>query len=371
MNTFEHHKATPNVSLDQHVKSRIVALGKSIDGRVRIYLDTKFWVILRKASTGVPVDAGSGELLTLLHSLVAQGKVICPISESVFLELLKQSDDASRLATAKLIDDLSLGVTLLTMQARAATEVARFIHAQHGGALHPLTHLVWTKLSYVLGFVHPSKTAFDAATELVIQKAFLDHMWTIPLVDMIDMIRDLPERDSLSLGDIAARVDDGIAEHADQIRSFEQVWSDELRGVTDLFGDVGAEVISDLAEAHGDPPLVRDTANWRECRNVVANLLFHALKTKPEVRRQLPTLYVEASLHAVFRWNKQRRMKGNDLYDIQHASAALGYMDVFLTEHSLRSDIMSKNLALDVFFECKVESTVAGALTILHTIERL
>lgn len=217
----------------------------------------------------------------------------------------------------------------------------------------------------------PSETAFDSATELAIQKAFFDHMWTIPLVDMIEMIRDLPERDHLSLGDIATRVDDGIAAHADQMRSFEQVWSDELRGVTDLFGDVGAEVISDLAEAHGEPPLVRDTANWRECRNVVANLLFHALETKPEVRRQLPTLYVEASLHAVFRWNTQRRMKGNDLYDIHHASAALGYMDVFLTEHSLRSDIMSKNVGLDAFFECRVESTVVDALTVLRVIERL
>src|SRR5207302_1314667 len=125
----------------------------------------------------------------LLRQGVASGKLFCPASESVFLELLKQSDPSSRTATARLIDELSLGVTLLPNQARAATELARFIHSFEDSAnLHPLRHLVWSKLSYVLGFVHPTSAAFDADTDLVMQKAFFDHMWIIPLTTMVEMI---------------------------------------------------------------------------------------------------------------------------------------------------------------------------------------
>ena len=37
--------------------------------------------------------------------------------------------------------------------------------------------LAWSKLSYMLGVVHPTNIIFDQAQELIIQKAFFGHMW--------------------------------------------------------------------------------------------------------------------------------------------------------------------------------------------------
>ena len=47
----------------------------------------------------------------LLRRGAADGTLFVPVSEAVVLELLKQDDPSSRLATAALIDELSQGVT--------------------------------------------------------------------------------------------------------------------------------------------------------------------------------------------------------------------------------------------------------------------
>lgn len=167
------HRANPEVSIDQHVERRVVALGRSLDARTAVYLDTKFWISLRECAAGKRTDPAALELLHCLRTLVAEGKVFCPVSESHLFEFLKQDDMSSRLETARIVDELSLGVALLEHRMRMGTEVAHFVHGFHGDGddLHPLRHLVWSKLGYVLGFFHPSETGFDAETELAIQKA--------------------------------------------------------------------------------------------------------------------------------------------------------------------------------------------------------
>jgi hypothetical protein len=367
--SINHRRANGHISVDRHVKNRVVELGRFLDARTAIYLDLNFWIRLRKVAFCLDGSKVGLDLLRLLRKGVEAGKLFCPASESVFLELLKQSDPSSRIATARLIDELSLGVTLLHNQARCATELAHFVHSFEGGEnLHPLRHLVWSKLSYVLGFVHPSSTAFDAETELVIQKAFFDHMWTIPLTEMVGMIGEVLDAEDLKLGDIATTLNVGTAQHASEILSFAQVRSDELRGVADLCADMAVEIVSDIEQNKGGPPILRDTPEWNQCRSMCANVLLHALSSKPESRLQLRTLYIEACLHAAFRWDKARRFKGNDIYDFNHASAALAYCHAFFTEHPLRTLIASNNIALDVLYGCHVVADVSEAVAFLSSL---
>ena len=103
MNT-EYHRSNGHISIDRHVKSRVVELGRLLDARAAIYLDTNFWILLRKSALGLDSNNANSELLRQLHSGVTKEKLFCPASDSVFLELLKQSDSSSRVATARLID---------------------------------------------------------------------------------------------------------------------------------------------------------------------------------------------------------------------------------------------------------------------------
>jgi hypothetical protein len=364
------HRANPEVSIDQHVERRVVALGRSLDDRTAIYLDTKFWIILRECATGKRTDASALELLHRLRTLVAEGKVFCPVSDSHLFEFLKQDDMNSRLETAHIVDELSLGVALLDHRMRMGTEVAHFVHSFEGDAddLHPLRHLVWSKLGYVLGFVHPSKTGFDAETELAIQKAFFDRMWTASFEEMFKTLGTSSPPDGLDF-DIKG-LNQSVMQNAEQIKSFAQAYATELGGVAELGADIAMEIMGDLFHKKtGEQPPERGSQEWHKFRNQWPNLLLVALKKRSQVKQQLRTMHIHASLHAAFRWDKARRFTSNDLYDFEHASAALAHCQAFFTERPLLATITARHVALDELFQCRVVSEVADAIVVLKAIE--
>lgn len=367
--TFAAHRSSPDVSLDQHVNKRVIELGQSLDSRTAIYLDTKFWVLLRKAANGQNIEPADAELLQMLRSLASEGKVFCPISESIFFELMKQEDVCSRMDTARLIDELSQGISLLPHEVRMATEIGYFLHFAMGDNLHPPRHLVWLKLAHMLGFMHPSAAGFDPETELVVQKAFFDHMWTIPLEDMVRTIGK-NAWDRLDFDDLARDLNHGVSQHADEIRSFSQAYAAELRGAAEACGDMAAQIVCDMGQKRtGLPPPERGSAQWQELRRKLENALFYALKKRPQTRLQLRMLNIEACLHAAFRWDKQRRFTGNDIYDFHHASAGLGYCRAFFTEHPLRSTVTANHVALDRLYGCSVISETSEAIAFLNSQE--
>ena len=170
------------------------------------------------------------ELLRLLRELTWSGKVFCPISESVLMELMKQDDLQSRLRTAQMIDDLSSGVSLMSYDMRAGTELAHFIYSYNSdpASLHPLRHLVWLKTSFALGISYPSLSGLDTETQLAVQKAFFDLMWSMSLADVIKTAGQMPPPEAL--GDLAAKLNAGSAQHAEDIRSFAQAYEQNYAG---------------------------------------------------------------------------------------------------------------------------------------------
>jgi hypothetical protein len=146
-----------NISLDAHVRSRQLELAKSLERKKAVYLDIKFWIILRDVVTGLRSDPVETELLSLLREGVAEGRLFCPISDSTFAELLKKADVNSREVTAGLIDELSLGVTLIPYELRPGTELAHFLHsARTPNDVYPLDHLVWSKAQLCHGILAPA-----------------------------------------------------------------------------------------------------------------------------------------------------------------------------------------------------------------------
>lgn len=155
---------------------------------------------------------------------------ICPISESVFIELMKQSDPETRMATAILIDRLSFGVTLVVYPSRVNQEPCNSIYTRAGAKdLMPLDGLVWTKLTSIFGESHPSETLFEASEELVIQKAFYDHMWDIPLAEIIRTL-DFSSLEQQSWDETADRLNKGNAQYTSDINSYPQAYKVEFEG---------------------------------------------------------------------------------------------------------------------------------------------
>ena len=52
INTFEEHKKNPEISVDKYIRERCIQLGNFVLSHKIVYLDTKFWIIIRDVSLG-------------------------------------------------------------------------------------------------------------------------------------------------------------------------------------------------------------------------------------------------------------------------------------------------------------------------------
>lgn len=267
------------------------------------------------------------------------------------MELLKQGDASTRLATAQLIDELSLGITLIPSDDRVRQELCNSFYEQAGAKnLIPLQELVWTKLAYVLGEFHPSNTPFPPAEELALQKAFSDHIWNSSLVDIVRQVgKPTTEFDWDAL---ATRLNAGNRAHHSTIRSYAQAFRTEFEGGLSLFRDEMVMLGKELDE--------RGYTDFGAKHAHLSN------KKRFEVfYLSIPSLHIYASCHAAIRWDQKRNLCGNDLFDFHHAQAALGYCDVFLTEKPLSDMLCQRHLGLSKY-KCQTFWSPSVALSWLR-----
>ncbi|MBZ5509867.1 MAG: hypothetical protein LAN70_01735 [Acidobacteriia bacterium] len=353
--------------MDEYVRQRQIELAVDLEFKKAVYLDVKFWIILRDVAVGR--RAGSNEI-QLLHSLrecVSKGKVFCPVSDSTFAELLKQNDPITRKATANLIDELSLGVTIIPFEMRVGTELAHFLYAAVSSPndLHPLKHLVWSKQSYVLGYVHPTLTGLDEEAQVALQKEFFNHMWTIPMSEIMHRIGDATPPDFFtSFGKLADDLNVQNTKHASEVRSFEQAYLVEIQGAIDVFAGTAVDIIRKMFEKRSGYLVELSTTERSVHEREVRNLLFAAFK-QSSTKDALRTLHILACIHAFVRWNKPQQLKDNDFFDFRHATAALGYCDAFFTERSMRAMISANHMSLDRQYGCCVVADVNDAIDYL------
>ena len=360
MNTIGEHLQCPEVTFAEHVRKSEIRLGESIAHREPIYLDTNFWILLRNANRGKE-RSNTADLLTLLRRAVKESRVFCPISSASFVELMRQNSLPSRIDTAVIIDELSLGVTIVGFEERIFVEIEHLICSTANHNSHySIQNAVWRKLSYVLGMENVQNVAIDPKLDLAVQKAFFDHMCTISLQDMVKTIGE--ERVSKeNQTPFASRMNKKIAEHAEELRSFKQAYDAEVRGVVDDIGDITLDIVRSIAQECQQLLTEMDYEQQREAKDHWKNLTCLAL-VKNRARHLLPTLHIRASLYASLRWNKGRRFRPNDLWDFSHAEVGLGYCSAFFTEKSLHSMITEKHLGLDGLYECHVGSSIEDAI---------
>jgi hypothetical protein len=323
--------------------------------RKRIYLDKCFWIYLRDANLGRSKVPEAQVLLQLLTQAVTGDRVICPISDVLFLELLKQTDLASRAATVDLIDQLSRGVSLVPHEERFKIESQQFFLTHLDQSLPPVEHLVWTKVGYVLGVIHPLPPPnLDAEG---VQIGFFDFVWDRPLRQIMSVIGDREPPESL-FEEQAAELNRLNAEHAPDMKSYPQVYKDEVQGVLELATPVGLAAIRSLEGA----PMSATAGNAHIDARAVHALLCAAI-AKPDGRRALRTAHLQATFHAAVRWNRTKRLKANDLPDFLHAQAGIGYCDALLTDGPTKHLADQKNLRIGDDFPCMVIASVPDAVS--------
>jgi len=358
--SIEKHSLEADISLSRYVRNRRIELGKNVTQRKLIYLDTRYWIILRDVLLRRRTDDSGVRLLNSLRLKARQEKVICPISASVFIKLLKQQDLQTRRKTAELIDELSLGITLADEEERIKTELAHLIYSNFGrDSIYPLKWLIWSKLSYVFGVVHLTNIEIGSE-KLIFQKVVFDHMWDCTLAEMIDTLGDEqpPESDFKAL---ASMLNEGNADNAGEIQNFRQAYTIEIEGCLSLFIPDALKILEDMFERRTGN-VIKDFSIEREEHEFQLLSFFCKLSGKNKLPTLLPTLHIIALCHASLRWDKNRKFKRNDFYDFYHAAAAVAYCDAFLTENPLKTLLEQNHLQIEQDFDCRIISSIEEAV---------
>lgn len=357
IDTFDMHRSQPEKSLDQYLTELRLELGNTIAGRLKVYLDTKYWLLLRNHRLGRIQDCSVARLSGLLQAGVQTGRLICPISTDVFLEIIKQTDPETLYCSAELIDQLSHGICTIANMERLRMELLHFLRRNlaHGEDCYSPEVFVWTKVAYVLGFLYPSNTPFSPSEELIIQKALLDQMWSISLAEMIDRMGIDNIRNWPRMRDMSTELNEGKFAHAHENDTLNQVFLSELAGLLDAAKPMLLEAAAYLYECQAGQKPAAEEIEASNVSQTVANLIYNAFRLN-KITADLPSIRIPAVVHAAIRYDARTKYKPTDLHDIHHATAALPYCDVFLTEKNMRHLLTRSDLALDRLYNCRVIS---------------
>lgn len=279
---------------------------------------------------------------------------VCPITEAIFFEVDRQGNTERRMQTVRMIDRLCRGIVIKNSCERAVCEIHDFFDAAIARQELPTVpcRRVWVRPYSFLGT--PQVSGWGAAEDLAINKAFLSYAWTRSLEDLLTDT-PVPGDDSDDvLRANAVRITASSAKHASEMRSFEQVFVDEVAGLIDVHrAEIGhafrpyAAAMLRAAGADGhDPSTVAQHG---------LNLAFSAASA-PNPQRALPLIRILAGLHAFIRWQRQRKFTFNDIFDLRHAAAAIPYCDVFLTEKFVKSACTSSLLDFGTAYGTRIIS---------------
>jgi len=345
--------------LDEYLRTKVLETGDRVLGRTSIYLDTCYWIRLRDAFMGRNGNDVFVKLLVKLRSAVRDGKAICPFAADLFAEVMKQSADCRM---ANLIDELSQGIALQPEHERVATEILYCFWRSHGvTALEPLSRLVWTTSSYVLGFTFPSISCLGADDELSVQKGFTDHMWNLGFARQMAALSDWPERLNPDYASLAEKLNILNAAHSKNLRSFKQIHVVEFAGILEFYLPQIIDIWPYLHEQkHRTPAPKSKAAEFKKSGRMWMTRLQECFR-RNKLGEQLPTLVIRSGLAAALRWNRKRRYEANDFHDFGHAAAALVHFDMFATERSLHH-LITTELKYDRKYKTTVYSEPSRVL---------
>jgi len=336
------------LKIESHIRNHRLEISKLIKGKIIIYLDTKYWLIIRDQNN--ESDPSKRMLLDKIIELSDSGKCIFPISEISFWEFLKQHDLESLKKTSVVVDRLSKGITMINVNERKVLEFTHFFYKNSGRDIFELNELIWTKLPLILGYDFIAKLEKEE-----LQKSFFDFVVNTSLLDIISTIyKDGEIEKPFHFKDDTKTLNEEKEIHKNENKSFKQMFLSELGGYLDLHQEVFRGVIYNIfcKENKKEPSVIkRDSVDKN---NSFKYLIYNGFKLG-KLTTELPVFRVIPTLFASARWNRNRKFSdGNDTLDFLHASFALPYCDFFFTEKELKT--MIEQTELDKLYDCNVES---------------
>lgn len=367
--SLERHFESPEVSVVDHNRLLREQVAETVRGRRRLYLDTRYWVFIRDAALGRAQKPEHEAILKLLKDRVSSGVAICPVSDVAVMEMTAQTDGVTRAATAKLWDELSLGVALQNEPERVHTELEQlFRYPRVEDIPRPLSDLVWTRPCFVFGEAFPSLDGLPQEVQVAFQKSALDSMWATSFSEM-----GKESAAQLGTSEKFQRTAEGInaemRQFQHEIPTFDKAFLSEISGALDGAREMLTEaVLRQFAQQGNSLEGVTKEQVQNMLHTTITALTNLFRLQRDQMAKRLPTIYLHAMSHAAVRSDVKRKFNGNFLRDIHHGNAGVAYHDAVFTERPLRVLLTAGNVAADKTFTCKVVSDEHEVLSYLESL---
>ncbi|MFI4848977.1 MAG: hypothetical protein ACIAZJ_07775 [Gimesia chilikensis] len=296
--TFQYHLENDTGDFETYTRKKRLDLGESLLKIRRIYLDTKYWLYVRDVYLNRSKNPLHGEIVNELRRLRDSGSTICPVSYSIFSELLYQSDPVTRNATAEMIDELSDGCTIQPPHEVFRRELIHFVTKMNseGVELYEIDQMVWTKAVFILGdrFLSLEGSPFSPKHALAIRKTMDDLFWSISLSEILGQWPLSDRNKQESNIELAEALTDGKFEHRKQSGSFEKLFLDEVQGVLDGHRSILGSFAVHLGQKNGlEGNLSKNEIS--QLGNILGRQLWGGYKYK-RISTELPSISIPSSL---------------------------------------------------------------------------
>jgi hypothetical protein len=350
----------------EYLRNRELELGQEVAGKVRVYLDTKFWILFRDHVLEREVHPDIGNLYKKLSELVSEGRLICPVSAYSIAEVQTQADENTRLATARVMDELSLSTSLHKEETRIPLEVREFLELPVGDtkSRFNLLHRVWTRPRWV-GY------PFDAGGDdsppehrLAARKAAVDAAWACTILDFISQATGaLPMRAFAE--EITPILNEDKTDRAERPERFKKIFLGQLMNPLEIYSPFIEGVLDQILEEETGITFGAADKDTAHSQGTVASTIWRAFKEE-RAGKHLPFFRILPWTLTTYVIDGDRQYKANDIDDFYHAAAALPYCHLFLTEKSMAHLLTSKPLEFNRLYTTRVAAKPADAIKALE-----
>ncbi len=325
--SFEKHIASPEISADAYFAQKDSELQGELANKKLLYLDTNHWINLRHVVLTSPLEKpGYREILALLESLHGHRRICCPVSFLLFIEVMKQTDPATRLNTAKLMDRFSDGVCFQFPLEIARSELRHLLLRTTTNQPCRPRPWVWTKMGFLSGQLLPELSGIPDAQNDLMQKAWTDLMWSVRLEQVLEMLGSFDH--GMEFWDryaAACNVDAAFYRSSDL--SYEEVLKREkallVRKLMEQeLQSIGQELCDKFPECHDPTKLKRPPESD-----------YSPLK--------LPSLQILAGISAADMLSKMK-FEANDMLDFRHAALAIPYCNAVFCDNPMATRLRNK-----------------------------
>ena len=189
-----------------------------------IHLDQSFWIEFQKVCAGEAARGNLDIVYRKLSAAVRSGKAVCPVSSASYWELIKQTDPATRLATARTMDELSLGITVLGTMETRQTELDTLFDGRSN-----TFELVWRPVGMIEVFPPPTQELpHEDMNQLQFRKFLVEVQSEMTLQEVVQLLPPHPTIVERMQADMTAeltriKAEDPVTNYKDfqQLRGFE------------------------------------------------------------------------------------------------------------------------------------------------------